>query len=100
MTQAETMHYTPSDYAISENLKTLEIVYAKYIEALVGSPDYLAPKAYALNEWQNRCGVKRVHKETLIRQWENGTPLSPETRKRAENYGIPCTCIECKEQRI
>jgi len=24
--------------------------------------------------------------------------LPPETRKRAENYGIPCTCIECKEQ--
>jgi hypothetical protein len=89
-----------SDYATRENLKILETVYEKYIEALGGSPDYLAPKAYALNEWQNRCGVKRVHKETLIRQWENGTPLPPEIRKRAEEYGTPCNCLKCKEQQL
>lgn len=94
------MHHTPNDYEIRENLKILETVYANYIEALGGSPDYLAPKAYALNEWQNRCNVKRVHKETLIRQWENGTPLTPEARKRAEEWGIPCNCLNCKELKL
>lgn len=84
----------------NENLAVLDTVYADYIEALAGPPDYIASKAYTLNYWQNQTGTKRVHKETLMRQWENGTPLAPEARKRAEDYGLPCNCLECKEQQL
>lgn len=73
---------------LNTNLDILEAVFKEYIDALGGSPEYLAPYAYMLLMWQNTTGVKRVHKETLMRQWENGEVLPPELRERQLNQRL------------
>ena len=74
--------------------------YNEYIEALGGSPEFLAPYAYDLIYWQNMSGIKRVHKQTLISQWDYAAELSAEARKKAEDNGMPCACRVCELNRL
>lgn len=73
--------------------------YKEYIEALGGSPEYLAPYAYELLFWQNMSGIKRVHKKTLRNQLDYARELSAEALKKAEDNGLPCTCHVCESKR-
>ena len=86
---------------MTDSLATVNLnrSFKEYIEALGGSPEFLAPYAYDLIYWQNMTGIKRVHKKTLINQWDYASELSAEGRKKAEDWGLPCPCYVCESKR-